>query len=637
MKLRFQVRSLLGSASLAALSAAASLGLVESAQAQATNPLYFGGSTLASQLFRQIFDCYRGATVGGDGFSFTSSFPTTVTLVTPGALPTTCAASTVTTLGGFVTTVEGLYAGVGSGNGFRGYITNTPEEWYGGTATPNATIAPPPFPSSPPPFVDSGNPTATFGNYPYPTVDVGLSDSPLSATNISTSSVSFTPATGWTTTSGSITQVTVNGSTTTVTYNTSAFGLPVQLPAMEVAAAIAINTTTTSAGTWHINSALGSGGPGHPGQAIQLTEGQLCAIFSGLATDWSTTATIPFLTNAATPFNSAQFSYANTSSSVTAQPYFSGGTLPIRVVFRSDGSGTSFILTNYLHAVCPLIDPNNNVGYKQIFAPSTADIAAGYKPLPSTNFPDLQSNVEKFRSGATSAWVGASGSGGVADAIGDTASLAGSIGYLSNDFTNAYSNRPHAPGSASLQNEDQRINGINKPGDGGAVFIAPTPVSADNAWSDNNLKPPMTASYTAWNVYGVTFSTTEPAHGHVSVAGLSVLPLTNHASAYPLSGTTFLGLYSCYKDSAPAGFTYVRGQPLLDFLNWYFQTTNGFAGDPDVIAIIRNNGFHELNTGWLQNLQNLYLSPGNGTSIALISGGNVDGCSNNGTPVTPGG
>jgi phosphate transport system substrate-binding protein len=620
MKLRSQMRSLLGSASLAVLSAAASLGLVESAQAQATTPIYFGGSTLASELFRQMFDCYTGATVGGDGFSFTSSFPTTFTLVTPGALPTTCAANAVST-------VEGLYAGVGSGNGFRGYITHNPAEWYGGTVVTNTTVATP-FPAATPPFVDSSNPTATFGNYPYPTVDVSLSDAPLSSPNISTSSVSFTPATGWMTTGGSIAQVTVGSSAPQTSYSTGSWGQPVQLPAFEVPVAIAINTTATTAGTWHVNSALPGTGPGH---AIQLTEGQLCAIFSGLATDWSTTVTIPYLNNAATPFNTAQFSYANTASGVTAQAYFSAGTLPIRVVFRSDGSGTSFILTNYLHNVCPLIDPSNNFGYSQIFAPSATDISNGYKALPSTNFSDLKSNVEKFRAGATSAWVGATGTSGVADGIGDTTNLAGSIGYVSNDFTGPYSNRAHAPASASVQNEDLRINGINKPGDTSTVyptaqnFIPPTPDNADKAWSDSNLAAPTTANYTAWNVYGVNFPATEPQHGHVTVAGRSVLPLTKHASAYPLSGTTYMALYSCYNDSAPAGFAYVRGQPLLDFLNWYFQ--NSLFSDPDVTAIIRNNGFHELNSQWLSALQSTYLSPGNGgtTSITLISLGG-DGC-----------
>ncbi|WP_163284566.1 hypothetical protein, partial [Enterobacter hormaechei] len=62
------------------------------ANAAASNGLYFGGSTLASEAFRQIFDCYTGATVGAsgwtDGFTFSSSF--NANTPTPGLLPTTC-------------------------------------------------------------------------------------------------------------------------------------------------------------------------------------------------------------------------------------------------------------------------------------------------------------------------------------------------------------------------------------------------------------------------------------------------------------------------------------------------------------------------------------------------------------------
>jgi ABC-type phosphate transport system substrate-binding protein len=636
-------RRLLGTTSVVALSAAAMIGMAEPAKAQSSAPngVFLGGSTLASQLFRQIFDCYTGANIAKsgttDGFTFTSSFPATYTAAPqPGALPTTCTAATITTVGGFVTTVEGLYAGVGSGNGFRGYIAHNADQWYGGTVAPggsNTTINTP-VPAAAPPYIDTSNTgtnSSTFGAYPYPNVDVGLSDAPLPSTlaGITTTSVTFSPANGWQTT----TQITLGSTVTTQTYSTGSYGQPIQIPALEVPVAIAINTATTTAGTWSINSTSGLSGAG---SAIQLTAGQLCAIFSGTVTDWHSTASIRYLANSTvstTP--TAAFDYANTINGsglghgTGATPYFSAS-LPITVVYRSDGSGTSFIITNYLASVCPLMDDGSN-HYQQIFAPSSTDISNGYLPLPNTNFSNLTHNIAKAGN-STSGWLGETGSSGVADTIGNASAGAGRIGYVSIDFTSPFSSRSNPPVSASLQNQNERVNGSNVPGGATAVdggnFIAPTADGAANAWSALAV-PATTSTYNAWNVYGQLYASGTVLNGdHVTltVGQRSILPLTPNAAAYPLTGTTFLALYSCYNDSTSP---YVRGQPLLDFLNWYVGNN---AGGVDItpIRILRNNGFHELNAQWLGNIANAYLSPGSGSgqNIDLLNntiGG--DGCS----------
>ena len=72
MKLQSSTKHLFGTASVLALLASSA---VTPANAQATQGLYFGGSTLASEAFRQIFDCYTGKTVGGDTFNFSAGFP----------------------------------------------------------------------------------------------------------------------------------------------------------------------------------------------------------------------------------------------------------------------------------------------------------------------------------------------------------------------------------------------------------------------------------------------------------------------------------------------------------------------------------------------------------------------------------
>jgi ABC-type phosphate transport system substrate-binding protein len=531
----------------------------------------------------------------------------------PGKLPSGCGTGQAA--------VEGMYAGVGSGNGFRGYISNDPSQWYGGTINPstttNTTIAPP-FPAAQPPYVDSSNST-NFGTYPYPRVDAGMSDSPLSfagtSTTLTTVAISFNPATNWTTAGVSATQVTVNSTTSVATYNGASWGAPVQLPLFEVPVAIPMNVNSTSL---QINSQIKSGGAIVPGGAIQLTEGQLCAIFSGLVTNWNDSSTvIPILTNAATATSTATFSYANIGNGQgTAQPY-ANASLPITVTFRSDGSGTSFILTNYLSTVCPLLDPNDTYKYQSIFV-------NGAKHLPSTSFADLITDVQNARGTTVAAnWVGASGSGGVQAAIGTASAQAGFIGYVSADFTKPYAVAANAPYAASLQNENQRISGVNTPSATATTltFIAPSPTSANNAWSDSALTPPSpTSTWAAWNVYGITYSSTEPAHGNVAVAGKSVLPLTNHIGAYPLSGTTFMALYSCYGNDN-------NGGNVINFLNWFYQ--NNGTTDSDIPSVLNNNGFSPLNVVWQGAIQQGYLNPVSSVAISTIDGiGGGGGCTN---------
>src|SRR5262249_11931931 len=149
------------------------------------------------------------------------------------------------------------------------------------------------------PFVDSANST-NFGSYPYPRVDIGLSDSPLAnvgtTASFTTVAFSFDPSTNWASAgvTTSTTQITLNSTTQVATYSTAVYGKPIQVPAFEVNVAIPVNVNSSS---FQINSQIKSGGSIVQGGAIQLTEGQMCAIFSGLVTDWNSTDTIPYADN----------------------------------------------------------------------------------------------------------------------------------------------------------------------------------------------------------------------------------------------------------------------------------------------------------------------------------------------------
>jgi hypothetical protein len=83
------------------------------------------GNTLASLAFRQIFNCFSGTTIGNDGVTFsTGDLPTSGPA--PGFLPNACIGG-AEPVNGFPN-VQGMYAGVGSGNGLRGFIANSPSQ-----------------------------------------------------------------------------------------------------------------------------------------------------------------------------------------------------------------------------------------------------------------------------------------------------------------------------------------------------------------------------------------------------------------------------------------------------------------------------------------------------------------------------
>ncbi|MES5481635.1 substrate-binding domain-containing protein [Bradyrhizobium sp. INPA03-11B] len=636
MKKQTLLGHLRGTTSMLALSAATLFALsgARPANAQAstaTSGIYAGGSTLAALAFRQVFDCYMGSIVGSgttypDGLAFDAGFPGR------GLLPTTCTLVSVP--------VQGMVAGVGSGNGMRGFITNTPQQWYSRRLMPNASANFPintPLPASQPPMIDLANPGApatTFGSYPYPRIDIGLSEAPLAMvgapTTLTTSFISFNPTQSWTTTGGALTQITMNStSTASVAYNTTVYGNPIQIPAFEVNVAIAVNTSTMT-----VNSAVAGTGTlpatqASQGAAIQLSTAQMCAIFTGLVTDWNSTTPnyLPYLDKTGTQ-QLAAFDYTNLNSSGTAQAY-SVSSLPIRVVYNGDESGETFILTNYLKAVCPLLDtPSGLYGYKSIFNTTT---------LPSTSFTNLITRIDAIRGPGpwsttttvtTNAWISAIGSGGAAATISDGVGGAGRIGYVGANLTRPYTTQVSgaglsnvgAPFSAALQNEQLRGAGTYVPNNGGSTsltFIAPTPDAAAAAWADVRLQTPSTTW--TWNDYNIYANVIPSGSAYfysqfgVNVSGLPVLPLTNKLNAYPLSGTTFLNLYSCYNVQSDPD----RVTNLVNFLTWYFagadRTDPNY--DPDVAPLIQNAGFQKVPIRYVQNIKNQYW----GTQTTAIS------------------
>jgi ABC-type phosphate transport system substrate-binding protein len=653
MGLHVITERLLGKASTLALSAAAMLGALSPATAQSviSSGIYSGGTTLSSKAFRQIFDCYAGVTVAHDGNRFSPGFSETAP--TPDLLPMSCTSA--------ATPVEGLYAAVGSGNGQRGFIANDPHELFRG----NPSTAPAKIhrPSKTPPFVDRGN--GNFGVYPYPRIDFGASDSPLSIIGddiLSTVSFAgFMPATNW-----QNARSIIAASSATATYNTSAFGEPIQAPVLQVPVAIAMNAHSPVYGaTWNIQSALTPNT--QAGGVIQLSAAQLCAIFSNTVNDWGDVTTlIPYLDRSGVQLLQ-HFYDDNTNGAITATSYVRGH-LPIKVVYRVDSSGTSYILTNYLASVCPLLDPNGSYGYKKIF--TGIGVNGGTTAnLPSSKFRQLIVNIRAVKGMDVEdpydfedeserpfpRWIGAIGSAHAALKIGTGAARAGRIGYLSPDFTQPYATSiteavlgidmsAAAPLSASIQDENQRENGVYHPGQAGSfgspqAFVPPTPDATQAAFSQL-VAPAVATNYNDWNIYAQTYPQGITLAG-VPVGGLSQIGLPINQGAYPISGATFIQLYSCYAD--PTG---TRARTLKNWLAWYFggsdpglspyspsSSSAEYPGyDPNVSAIIRNNGFHPISGDWADAILATYVTPSNagGAATAIAgyrtSGSQVDSC-----------
>jgi ABC-type phosphate transport system substrate-binding protein len=254
----------------------------------------------------------------------------------------------------------------------------------------------------------------------------------------------------------------IPGSSAAATYNTTDYGDPRQVALIEAPVAIAVNVNgfTTN------NSQSSSGA----GSAMQLTTAQVCAIFAGEVKDWSSAAAIAALNSSGTAitqlFYAANIGSGMGASTNVATQYYSSTsptTLPIHLVYRSDGSGTSFIITNYLKSVCPQLGNATNK-YTDIFTSG----------LPSTDFGVLKTNITNaFTMGGVGAarvadWIGVSGSDAVAQAINNVASSGGTtysgrIGYLSVDFTQPYQTGSYYPLSAAVQNEALRVAGTLLP------------------------------------------------------------------------------------------------------------------------------------------------------------------------------
>ena len=574
------VKKLLGASSLAALSVGVAAVPAHQASAQDSNAgVYGGGSSLSSNFFRQVFDCYDGQRVVGDGVTL-STTPVFTPPTTPNKLPMSCGTAQTNS-------VEALFASVGSGRGQQAFIADDAKQLVNGGAADGTGVG---LPGIPPLYLDAASSSSDFNTYPYPELHYTASDSPLPLPSLPTFTTMTTVAFSYASTSSTWATATASGTVTTfvttnpvvtatsvVSYNSN-FGNPIQLPAFEVPVTIAVNTKI-------MNGVQSSQTPiTTPGHAMQLNVAQVCAIFSGTVTNWDSGASISRLL-ASGSLSTELFSDANVNASHTTGQAYNSTTLPIKVVYRGDGSGTSFIFTNFLKSSCVQLDNGSN-HYSAIFSTG----------LPSTNFSVLVNNITANGNSAAN-FTGVTGSQGVAVAINNDMNNGhdGAIGYLSPDFTAPYSALSTAPNSASVQDENQRAGNQEFPTT--FSFIAPLPAAANLAFNALTV-PAASATYNDWNIYAQTYNDGS------ALANDSILGIPKAAGAYPIVGTTFVELYTCYNTAA-------KGTKMVNFLNWYFNGASaGTTPQPAVANILLNSGFNALNVRLAGAIHTNYLSGG---------------------------
>ncbi|HTJ62404.1 MAG TPA: substrate-binding domain-containing protein [Alphaproteobacteria bacterium] len=335
------------------------------------------------------------------------------------------------------------------------------------------------------------------------------------------------------------------------------FGPVIQLPGL--VAAIAVPFKPIGAG-WNPKGVKPVGGSSQ----VQLSTNTLCGIFTGAITNW----------------NDPEIQKDNKNVKL--------GTGKITVAYRNDGSGTTFIFSNALLNQCGTQSHRAAKSTHPIPDKWVADNGLTYKAsvphwLSNTSFfinvfnaHDLPSNFlnNKTLTGVTG---GASGSGGIKAAINATP---GSIGYVSPDFVLPVD--ASGPQAANLQTLASHNAGSTP------VYVAPTATGATLAMA--SAKPPAfpTAAKDPLN-WG------------------AVAPRPTGLKAYPISGFSFIDLYSCYSSATDVAALVGKTAGKYGYLTWYYGAGSVNKNVPK--NILAADGFAPVPPAWATAINKLLVDP----------------------------
>ena len=415
--------------------------------------------------------------------------------------PASCNAATP-----YRSNVEAIYLGVGSGNGKKGYVSHDSSHFTDGPKTPDLT--PNASPSDFGPFFGTGTGagwarnTTDTGPF-FPSVHFIGSDDPLLASDITT-------------------------------YNTNSgghWGAPIQVPGIIGEIAVGFHQTAT----WTEKGKKVTGGS----SLVDVTTDTLCGIISGAITDWSDNA------------------FKATNGGVQL------GSGPITVVYRSDGSGSTFLFTNALINQC---------------AATTHPIPASWQTA-AGNSSGVGNNswfVNVKTAGLLPAnFTGASGSGAVKAAV---LATVGAIGYISQDFVLPID--PAGPKALNLQTFASIA--------GTPVFKAPT--AKNGTAIVGSAKAPSFAKNSCPSAPGGICAADPLNWG-------PAFPTPTSAAAYPIGGFSFIDTYTCFASATDKDAIAGTTAGSLGLLRWFFGSATENSGL--VKTAFNANGFALIPGSWI--------------------------------------
>lgn len=303
-------------------------------------------------------------------------------------------------------------------------------------------------------------------------------------------------------------------------------------------------------------------------KAIQLDDNDICGIYSGKITDWSGVET-------GTAKNRA------------------GQAGAINVVYRQDGSGTSFLFTQHLAKVC---NSGNTAAGVTFFATKYfADVFGSPSVTGSNHF------IATGTPGA--AFIPGSGSTGVADALTAGINLAG---YLTPDFTNvaptALSHYAKAAADLTTSITDTRVDPANSP----YQYIKYAKVINSHSLKAYNPNPGgTTKGLTNPNIAGGDFSPGYPTTKIAAQVQTNWIPfIADPLDGYPIVGYTTFDVATCYAN--PKTTNYIKNFLTQLYLagNKTNLTAEGFVGVPSAYSKIISSVFVKGTSTYALNIGN---------------------------------
>lgn len=561
------------------LAGAALSGIVGSASA---TTIYGGGSSLIAPYISQAGNCY------GDTLPYASNGKTATTLPAP-FFQKGVQCSEVSP-GDAIS-----YISTGSGRAFLGFFSHDP--LYGATQTipdswlQDGTVPTPPSPSAPAQYAtrvnfgaaDAGLPQtdATFGG------DIGtyLNGGFVKANGyvVQVAKQDGTAPTG-----------APSGTLIATLYPNpvKTYGPAIQIPLLVAAPVVAFSpvykTVTTAAGVKTSYAFTGSASfSALKTGALKLSNTSLCAIFTGTISDWNQLGTSVVNKAKADP---APFS------------------VPLQIVGRVDGSGTTSILNRHLAVVC------SGSPYATAAQANGGTVAT---KLPTS----LQGPTVSDPNGVISPtgetptkFTLVNGSGAVAkylngpaltttDANGNVTSTNGRVGYIGEDFVTPFvlvnQQNTYNLFSTALQNSLNAYVGLTTASSFSTItkaFGTLTPPQSKSA-TDGTFVPANPGSRA-----NAASDTTKYVW---TSAPNTASPLANPTTSgsYPLVGTTNGLFYQCYANADQTRV--VRG-----FLAWYYSSpTVNSTSTTTGYGILAANGFAPVNKAYAKAITETFINP----------------------------